>query len=125
MAISMFQRLGGFANVRKIVSEFYDRILEESELESYFHGIDVRRLIDHQTKFIASIMGGPASFSDEHLERAHKNLGITLEHFMLVAELLRETLEDAGLEASDVDFLMREVAARQRAIVSPSAPVGA
>lgn len=124
MAISMFERLGGFAKVRKIVSELYDRILD-SDLEPYFDGVDVRRLIDHQTKFIASVLGGPASFSDEHLERAHRSLGITLEHFGLLAELLRETLEDFELEPADIEFLLREVGARQSAIVSPGAPVGA
>ena len=124
MAISLFQRLGGFAQIRKVVSELYDRILD-SDLERYFAGVDVRRLIDHQTKFIASIMGGPASFSDEHLQRAHKHLGIGQEDFALLAELMRETLEDFDLDASDIDFVLREVGARQRAVVSTGAPVGA
>ncbi len=124
MSITMFQRLGGFAQVRKIVSELYDRILD-SDLERFFQGVDVRRLIDHQTKFIASVMGGPASFSDEHLARAHRHLGITRADFALLAELFRETLEDFDLDITDIDFLMREVAARQRAVVAPGASVGA
>ena len=123
MAISMFQRLGGFAQVRKIVSELYDRILE-SDLEHHFVGVDVRRLIDHQTKFIASVMGGPASFSDEHLQRAHKHLGITAAEFGLLAELLQETLEDFELSPADIQFVLREVALRQGAVVAP-AEVGA
>jgi len=123
MAVSMFQRLGGFAKIRGIVSELYDRILD-SELEHFFDGVDVRRLVDHQTKFIASVMGGPASFSDEHLGRAHRHLGITRADFALLADLFRETLEDHGLDASDVDFIVREVAARQQAVVAPHA-VGA
>jgi len=123
MAISMFQRLGGFAQVRKIVSELYDRIFD-SDLEHHFVGVDVRRLIDHQTKFIASVMGGPASFSDEHLQRAHKHLGITAREFGLLAELLRETLEDFDLSPVDIEFILREVALRQGAVVTP-AEVGA
>ena len=118
MTISVFQRIGGFAQVRKIVSELYDRILD-SALEHHFVGVDVRRLIDHQTKFISSVMGGPASFSDEHLQRAHKHLGITAAEFGLLADLMRETLEDFELAAADIDFILREVALRQRAVVSP------
>ena len=117
MERSMFRRVGGFAQVRKIVSELYDRILD-SDLQRFFDGIDVRRLIDHQTKFIASVMGGPASFSDEHLVRVHKHLGITPADFALMAELFRETLEDFGLDVSDIDYLVREVVARQPAVVS-------
>lgn len=124
MAPSMFQRLGGFAKVRKIVSELYDRLLD-SELERYFHGVDVRRLIDHQTKFIASIMGGPASFSDEHLQRAHKHLGITPVDFQLMSELLVETLEDFALDPAEIQFVMREVTLRQHAVVAPHATLQA
>jgi hemoglobin len=124
MAPSMFQRLGGFAKVRKIVSELYDRLLD-SELERHFQGVDVRRLIDHQTKFIASIMGGPASFSDEHLQRAHKHLGISPADFRLMAELLVETLEDFDLDPAEIQFVMREVALRQQAVIASSATVEA
>jgi hemoglobin len=124
MAPSMFQRLGGFAKVRKIVSELYDRLLD-SELERYFHGVDVRRLIDHQTKFIASIMGGPASFSDEHLQRAHEHLGISHADFRLMAELLSETLADFGLDPAEIQFVMQEVALRQQSVVVPPTTVEA
>ena len=60
-----FERLGGFARVRLIVSDFYDKVLDSERLARHFAGIDMRQLIDHQTKFIAAIMGGPAAFSDE------------------------------------------------------------
>lgn len=36
----------------------------------------MRVLVDHQTKFIALMMGGPASYTDEHLKRVHAHLGI-------------------------------------------------
>jgi hemoglobin len=41
--------MGGFAKVRLLVSEFYDRVLDSDTLAPYFDGIDMRRLIDHQT----------------------------------------------------------------------------
>lgn len=119
---TLFQRIGGFAQVRKIVSEFYDRVLEEEELASYFRGSDMRRLIDHQTKMISSMLGGPGSVSEEHLRRAHRPLDIRADHFDQVADILRETLEDAGLEAADVDAVDAQVRALKDAIVAaPSA----
>jgi truncated hemoglobin YjbI len=32
MTISLYDQLGGFSKVRKVVSDFYDRVLEEEDL---------------------------------------------------------------------------------------------
>jgi len=50
---------------------FYDKILDSPVTSPYFSGIDMKRLIDHQTKFFAALMGGPASYTNDHLERVH------------------------------------------------------
>jgi hemoglobin len=115
---TIFERYGGFATARKIVSSFYDRILESPALEKHFVGVDMRRLIDHQTKFIASVMGGPAAFDDEALRRAHARLGITPTEFAQMAALLRETLEEFALEAADIEHIEKSVLKREALIVS-------
>lgn len=118
MASTIFERYGGFASVSRIVSAFYDKALDSPVLCPYFEGIDMRRLIDHQTKFIASLMGGPASYSDIELERLHAHLNITDAAFNEMAMLLKETLEDFDLEDRDVDAVAREIIDRKRFIVS-------
>jgi len=55
---TLFDKYGGFATVSRIVSAFYDEVLESEQLRPYFRGLDMRRLVDHQTKFIAALMGG-------------------------------------------------------------------
>jgi truncated hemoglobin YjbI len=57
MALPLFERLGGFARVRLIIAAFYDQVLETESLGAYFARADTRRLIDHQTKFMAQLMG--------------------------------------------------------------------
>lgn len=118
MASTIYERAGGFAKVRKIVSDFYDKVLDSPRLQRHFEGIDMRVLIDHQTKFIASVMGGPATFTDEVLERVHKHLGITRDEFTEMNDLLRETLEDFDMPAADVEEVCRQIAKRERVIVS-------
>jgi len=61
MSTSLFEHYGGFAKISRVVSEFYDKMLESPNLASYFENTDMRRLVDHQTKFIASLMGGRPS----------------------------------------------------------------
>ena len=63
MARSLFDKYGGFASVSKVVMTFYTKVLDSDVIGDYFDGIDMRRLIDHQTKFIATIMGGPVGKS--------------------------------------------------------------
>lgn len=118
MAATIFERCGGFATVRKVVSAFYDKVLDSENLQRYFVDVDMRRLIDHQTKFIASVMGGPASYSSDVLQRVHADLNISRSDYRHVAELLRETLEDFELDKGDVEHVHRQIMARESLIVT-------
>lgn len=80
----------------------------------------MRRLIDHQTRFIATVMGGPASYTNDHLERVHARLNITEEAFFEICELLRETLEDFDYEDEDIQEVVDEVVSRKNYIVARS-----
>lgn len=101
----LFDRCGGFATVRQIVSLFYDKVLASPLLERHFAGVDTHRLIDHQTKFLASLMGGPPAFGDDALRRAHTSLDISMDEFRETGELLRESLEEFGLHPADIRHL--------------------
>lgn len=117
MRMEIFERLGGFARVRLLVSDFYDRVRESETLAPCFDGIDMRRLIDHQTKFISSVTGGPASFTDAYLERSYRHLRIRPEHFDEMSQVLVETLEDANVDADIVARIAAQVAAVRERIV--------
>jgi hemoglobin len=78
----------------------------------------MERIIDHQTKFIAHVLGGPAEYSGRELAVAHSSLKITGSAFDEVAEILQETLEDAGMEAEDVNKVMGIVAGARGSVVT-------
>ena len=118
MRTSMFERYGGFSKVRGIVSDFYDKILDSPSLAKYFAGSDMRRLIDHQTKFVASLMGGPASYTNQQLARVHADLQIDAESYGEVVDLLTESLEDHGVEAADIALIREDVMSRRAHIVT-------
>lgn len=115
---TLFERYGGFSTVSRIVSAFYDQVLDTPELAKYFENTNMRRLVDHQTKFIASIMGGPASFSNEQLARVHAGMGISEEDYLTLVDILRETLEDFSVDESDIATLCSDVMDRKRFIVT-------
>jgi len=78
----------------------------------------MERLIDHQTKFIAHVLGGPAEYTGRELGAAHARLKTTGEAFAEVAAILQETLEDAGMEPADVAAVMGIVAGARGNVVT-------
>jgi hemoglobin len=117
MTQSYFDQLGGFKKVRKVVSSFYDRVLEEEVLIPYFEGVDMPSLIDHQTKFFATLLGGPASYTDDQLRKIHSGMGITSKAFEVVCELVVETLEDHGLDDAGIRDLSEKLLAQRSLMV--------
>lgn len=120
MKRTIFERYGGFARISRIVSAMYDKILDSPVTAPYFEGVDMRRLIDHQTRFVATLMGGPASFTNEQLERAHARLRITEAAFCEMVALLGETLEEFGFEDGDIAEVERQMLDRKHLIVARS-----
>jgi len=118
MAQSIFERSGGFARVNRIVMSFYERVLESPVMSPYFAATDMKQLVDHQTKFIAFLMGGPASFTDEHLARVHRSLDIDRHAFDEMVSLLTETLEDYDFSAEDIAAVEQELERRAPLIIT-------
>jgi hemoglobin len=115
---TIYERSGGFASVRKIVTDFYDRVLDEDRLSQHFVDVDMAQLIDHQTKFISFLLDGPASFSDDHLQRVHAHLQISLPEFDLMTALMKETLADHGLGEEDIATVDKRLRQRESIIVT-------
>jgi hemoglobin len=105
MEATVYERYGGFASVSRVVLDFYDRILDDDELGAFFEDVDMTRIVDHQTKFIATLLGGPASYTDEQIRALHRHLAISDPHFDRLKALLAETLADHGFAAEDIAFV--------------------
>lgn len=120
MAQTLYEKYGGFASISKVVMAFYDRLLDSDEVGPFFDNVDMKRLIDHQTKFVASLLGGPAEFSEDRLEQAHKSLGIRGDQFDEMKRLLDETLAEHGFDDADRIAVLGEIEARRGVIVAPS-----
>ena len=63
-------------------------------------------------------MGGPASYTDEQLERVHAHLGISEPAFYETMGLLVETLEDHDFEDDDINIVEGEMMSRKNFIVA-------
>lgn len=112
-----YERYGGFATVSRIVMSLYERLLDDDDVGPFFDDVDMPRLIDHQTKFVSSLMGGPASFSDEHIAAAHRRLSISDTHFDRLKALVEETLADFDIARTDIDTVLDAFEARRPLLI--------
>ncbi|MEO0620742.1 MAG: group 1 truncated hemoglobin [Pseudomonadota bacterium] len=118
MAQTLYDKYGGFGKISRVVMDFYDRLLDSEEVGPFFDDVDLKRLIDHQTKFVAALLGGPVDYTDDRLAQAHRHLGIGPDHFDEMGRLLAETLDDHGFEQADRDAVLGEIEARRSMIVT-------
>ncbi|WP_325701698.1 group 1 truncated hemoglobin [Pseudorhodoplanes sp.] len=118
MPRSLYETIGGFSVISKIVLNFYGKVLESDKIAVYFTDIDMKRLIDHQTKFICSLLGGPASFSDEQLRHAHRTVQITDDAFNEISELFSDALHEASLKPTDIALIVNAFESKRPLIVS-------
>lgn len=98
--------------------DFYDRILDSEKAGDFFDGVDIDKMVDHQTKFISSLMGGPSAHSNEQLRRSHVKLNIDDESFDEMVDILCGTLKDHGIGAEDVASIRYELESRRSLIVT-------
>ena len=117
MSQALYDQLGGFSAVRKLVSDFYDRVLEEEDVAPFFRNTEMSKLIDHQTKFWATLLGGPVSYTDEQLRKLHTSMGIEDNHFDVVLDLVQETLEDHDIDEQAVAGIIEKMNTYRSVIV--------
>ena len=108
--------------VRKIVSRFYDGVLDSPVLQGYFVNTNMEKLIDHQTRFISSLLGGPGSVSDVQLRKAHARLNIQEDAWVQLLSILEDTLEEFELADGDISYLLKKVSEKKPLIVIPQHP---
>ncbi len=121
MSQTIYEKYGGFKTISRVVMTFYEMALDSDEIGFHFEDIDLPRLIDHQTKFVSSLVGGPASFSDDRIEAVHRHLNISHAHFDEMAVLFKEALASHGMADHDIIVALEAIEEKRSIIVCRSA----
>jgi hemoglobin len=118
---TLYEKYGGFTTISALVNLFYQKIGNTPALDKYFENTDMAKLIDHQTKFLCMVLGGPNNYEGRQLAQAHQKLSITNEHFELVGSILKESLEEKGVEPKDIETILGVVWGTRNDIVNQNA----
>lgn len=115
---STFHKYGGFSAVSRIVLDFYEMVLDSDVVGHHFDNVDMPRLMDHQTKFVSSLMGGPASISDDRLKQVHHRLDISPDEFVEIVDLLSKAMGANGMEDRDIREVARVFETKKHLIIA-------
>ncbi len=119
--MTLFERYGGYDTFSRIVEAFYRAVLREPTLQPFFVGVDMQRLMTHQTQFLAVALGSPNNYQGVGLRAAHARLHIRDEDFNMIGELLTEALEDGGMAPEDIAQVAEIVLGTRDQIVESAA----
>ena len=106
---TLFERLGGMVSIDVAVDQFYDRVLGDPDLASFFEQVDLRRQRAHQKAFLAVALGGSRSYEGRGLADAHRHLRISDHHVDLVAGHLAAVLAGLGVLPALIDEVVAAI----------------
>src|SRR4051812_5242094 len=116
--MQLYEKYGGVAAVSQNVPAFFDKVLASPSLDPHFASGEMEALIDHQTKFLCKVLGGPDNYAGRAMRTVHRHRNITAQAFNQVARLLKDSLEEAQVEPADVTTIMGIVASVRGDVVA-------
>jgi len=114
---TLYDRLGGKKTFETVHKIFYDKAYAHPWLGKYFTDKPQDILEDQQTDFMIQIMGGPKCYAGKVPKSAHQHIAISNELYELRAQLLSESILEAGIADSLKDEWIAADATFQRVLV--------
>ena len=126
MEKSLYERLGGYNAIAEVVSDLYDRMLNDPHIWYYWkgHSTDSRatecRLY---TDLVCASAGGPVIFQVQGTKITYKGLGISKVEWEFFVNLAAETVDQSGLTEREKEELFSLLTRSKAAVtVTKQAP---
>ena len=97
---SLYERIGGKDAVTAAVELFYEKVLDDPRIRSFFDDVDMSTQKGKQRAFLTMAFGGPTNYTGRDMRDGHAHLvarGLNDTHFDAVLEDLGETLQELGV----------------------------
>ncbi len=97
-------------------------MLADERINKLFEDIYLPILIAHQRAFLKFALGGPNEYTGKSLREAHAKLvekkGLSHYHFDSVAEILKESIYEAGIEEKTCNKIMNYIESTREEILN-------
>ena len=94
---TLFERLGGETNVRKIVNDVLDKNSSNPIIAHHFSNIDMKGLKQKAFEFFSMGTGGPHQYTGRDMRTAHANMNITVEEYDSATNDTLSALDENGI----------------------------
>jgi hemoglobin len=122
---ALWDRLGGDANVKKVVDDFVELAATDPKVDFDRGGkykLDAKKVADLKkllVEMVSSVSGGPLKYEGRSMKEVHKGMGITDDQFNASAADLKKALEVNGAKPEDAKELLDIVETTRKDIVEP------
>lgn len=106
---TLYDRIGGEDAVAGLVDQFYDRVLDDPELEPFFRFTPMEKLRSMQLEFFAAALDGPVKYSGRPVDYVHQRRGITTKHLTRFMGHLLMTIREYQLTERDIDEMIHRI----------------
>ena len=120
---SLYMKFGGEQAIEKIVTIFYNKILQNQVLKEYFKNVEVNKLRNLQKQFLCFKFGGPNPYTGKTMRDSHWHLELQDVHFDTFKDLMRETLKEFKIAQDLQDEFEQFLESLRKDIVSIVPPL--
>lgn len=117
---TLYELIGGEQNIRKLVTAFYQRVLNDPLLMPFFEGVSVDKLQKMQISFFSIALGGPEPPLAISLWDAHRGRGIRSDHLTRFTEHLLGTLAEIGIDENAAQRVYERISTYSNEILGES-----
>jgi truncated hemoglobin YjbI len=77
--VTLYDKLGGYRCIEKMVADFYQTILNDESLNVFYleNVSDIADLHHLVTDFFSMVFGGPNNYKGRSMKESHKHMPIT------------------------------------------------
>jgi hemoglobin len=121
---SLWDRLGGEANVAKVVELFVNLSLEDPSINFSRNGTVVfneakeKELKQRLVGFISELAGGAVPYTGKGMAEAHQEMKIQGKEFDAFVKSLGFALQQNGVKPADIEELLEKVRATRKEVVT-------
>ena len=111
MSASLFERAGGTDGLRRLFTDFYERVFDDAMIGFFFKGKDRARLIEKETELASKLLGADVAYTGRSLPEAHAAHTIFGGQFLRRLQILKDAMEAQGIDPAVRESLVEHTLA--------------
>lgn len=117
--LSLYERLGGEANLKRIVNDVLDKNAKNPLIGHHFQNVDIDKLKRLVFEFFSMGIGGPHQYTGRDMHSAHKGLKINERDFEIANEDTIQALKENGIKEAEIHEVVSILNSMKSDVVDP------